>query len=235
LHSTFYWAVSLNASNTADSTGSTGTSGSGYATSTIAPPGPTPTGTTANCGKWYEVVSGDTCNAISESQGIELALFEDINLSINTGCTNLVPGLWYCVEPTQNWNGTNTDPTGGSGGDGGSYALVDHYDASNFATGFEFFTNPDPSDGSVTYLDQEDATSDGLFKTIGSQVYLGVDSTTAISGSNRGSIRVQSVNTWTEGLFVWDLAHVPNSMCGIAPALWTLGSNFPNNGEIDGE
>jgi LysM repeat protein len=79
-----------------------------YATATAAPPGATPFGTTANCGAWYQVVSGDNCQQISLNQTITVSLFEEINPSINEGCTNLSPGLWYCIQPTEAWNATDT-------------------------------------------------------------------------------------------------------------------------------
>ncbi|PPQ88791.1 hypothetical protein CVT25_010476 [Psilocybe cyanescens] len=79
---------------------------SGFASSTIAPPGPTPFGTTPECGKFYQVNSGDNCQQISLNNSISVDLFEQINPSINAGCTNLSPGLYYCVWPLSDWNTT---------------------------------------------------------------------------------------------------------------------------------
>ncbi|KAL3486058.1 hypothetical protein BJX62DRAFT_242386 [Aspergillus germanicus] len=81
---------------------------SGYATSTVLPPGQTPHGTTRKCGVYYRVRAGDYCELIADNFSIELPLFQAINPSINNDCTNLVPGLYYCVSPTRDWNQTTT-------------------------------------------------------------------------------------------------------------------------------
>ncbi|KAH9478590.1 LysM domain-containing protein [Psilocybe cubensis] len=81
---------------------------SGFAISTVAPPGATPFGTTPECGKFYQVNSGDNCQQISLNNSINVDLFEQINPSINSGCTNLTPGLYYCVWPLSDWNATIT-------------------------------------------------------------------------------------------------------------------------------
>ncbi|KAK1751404.1 hypothetical protein QBC47DRAFT_434461 [Echria macrotheca] len=92
--------------------GATATKTAIYATSTVAPPGAVASGTTLSCGSWYKVLPGDYCQLIALNQTIDLALFEAINPSINTGCSNLVPGLYYCVEPTEGWNASaSTSPT----------------------------------------------------------------------------------------------------------------------------
>ncbi|OJJ07515.1 hypothetical protein ASPVEDRAFT_367672 [Aspergillus versicolor CBS 583.65] len=80
----------------------------GYATEIVDPPGTVPRGTTPRCGQYYQVKSGDYCNSISDRFSIDLDLFKAINPSINGECTNLVPGLYYCVSPTVDWNQTTT-------------------------------------------------------------------------------------------------------------------------------
>ena len=83
-----------------------------YATATITPPSPTPFGTTSQCGRYYEAQSGDFCQQISLNKSISVTLFEEINPSINADCTNLNPGFYYCVFPTEDWNVTaNASPT----------------------------------------------------------------------------------------------------------------------------
>jgi hypothetical protein len=44
---------------------------------------------------------------------------------------------------------------------------------------------------------------------------------------------LESTNTYTHGLVILDLAHMPGSVCGSWPAFWMLGSDWPKNGEID--
>ncbi|KAL4770522.1 hypothetical protein BDW60DRAFT_217940 [Aspergillus nidulans var. acristatus] len=79
-----------------------------YATSIVEPPGPVPRGTTKNCGLYYEVKPGDFCDSIADRFSIDYQLFRDINPAIDAECTNLVPGLYYCVSPTRDWNQTTT-------------------------------------------------------------------------------------------------------------------------------
>lgn len=95
--------------------GATATRTGTYAISTVAAAGPTPYGTTVNCGGFYKVKPGDNCQQISLVQQITVALFEAINPSINSACTNLTPDLYYCVFPTADWittrNATSTTTT----------------------------------------------------------------------------------------------------------------------------
>jgi LysM repeat protein len=70
---------------------------------------------TIKCGKYYTVLSGDDCSLITLNNTIAITLFEAINPSINSGCTNLVPGLAYCVSPKVNWNATSNSTTTTSG------------------------------------------------------------------------------------------------------------------------
>jgi hypothetical protein len=115
-----------------------------------------------------------------------------------------------------------------------AYSLVDTYDASNFFSSFNFFTGGDPTHGYVNYQDQSDAQNVGLINTNNNQVYLGVDHTTLNPGSaGRKSVRVSSNKAYTHGLFIADIAHMPGSICGVWPAFWLFGPNWPNSGEID--
>lgn len=82
-----------------------------YATETVVPSGPTASGTTKNCGKYYEVQSGDDCTRVSLSNSITLDLFRMINPDIDSNCYNLMLGVWYCVWPTANWNATEGTTT----------------------------------------------------------------------------------------------------------------------------
>jgi beta-glucanase (GH16 family) len=38
---------------------------------------------------------------------------------------------------------------------------------------------------------------------------------------------------YNEGLFVADIQHMPGNACGIWPAFWSFGNNWPYDGEID--
>ena len=87
--------------------GSHPTQSGSYAATSQLPPGPVATGTTRRCGKWYEAIIDDSCQSVSINQTITLDLFYAINPSINTKCTNLIQGEYYCVQPTYGWNMTS--------------------------------------------------------------------------------------------------------------------------------
>ncbi|CAF9932024.1 MAG: hypothetical protein ALECFALPRED_005146 [Alectoria fallacina] len=92
--------------------GATVTQTGSYASATVSAPGPIPYGTTAQCGKYYQCNPGDNCQQISLNTSITLSLFEAINPNINAGCSNLMPGFYYCVFPTQDWNATASTSNG---------------------------------------------------------------------------------------------------------------------------
>lgn len=77
----------------------------------------------------------------------------------------------------------------------------------------------DPTHGYVNYVDQNTAQSSGLFSVNNNVVTIRVDSTNVASGRGRSSVRVTSKGSYTHGLVVLDLAHMPASTCGSWPAL----------------
>lgn len=52
------------------------------------------------------------------------------------------------------------------------------------------------------------------------------------NGVGRSSVRIESKKTYTKGLFIADIQHMPDSVCGVWPAFWTVGNNWPSGGEI---
>ncbi|GAB7337907.1 hypothetical protein MBLNU457_4296t1 [Dothideomycetes sp. NU457] len=115
-----------------------------------------------------------------------------------------------------------------------TYTLTDTYQGANFWSKMNFFTGADPTHGFVDYLDYSDAVSQGLIPNPSIPTW-GVDNTTVISTSSAGraSVRMSSVATYNHGLFIADIAHMPSSTCGLWPAYWLLGPNWPTGGEID--
>lgn len=114
-----------------------------------------------------------------------------------------------------------------------SYKLVTTYDYSNFFDDFTFYTGVDPTNGFVDYLSYTDASAAGLATITSNQIYMGVDYTTATATGGRKSVRVSSNTEYTHGLFILDLSHMPGSICGVWPAYWMFGPNWPSSGEVD--
>ncbi|KAJ9497236.1 hypothetical protein LTR99_001970 [Exophiala xenobiotica] len=113
------------------------------------------------------------------------------------------------------------------------YVLEDDYTEDQFFSMFDFFTDADPTNGYVTYVDQTTAQSSGLISTNNGSIYMGVDHTNVATGLGRNSVRLTSTKTYTHGLIILDLDHMPGGVCGTWPAFWTVGANWPNAGEID--
>ncbi|GKZ70348.1 hypothetical protein AnigIFM50267_005986 [Aspergillus niger] len=114
-----------------------------------------------------------------------------------------------------------------------AYTLQDDYSGSGFFDGFSFFTDTDPTNGFVDYVDEATAQSNGYISTSGDSVYMGVDHTNVAGSSGRQSVRISSDATYNHGLFILDLEHMPGGICGTWPAFWLVGADWPNNGEID--
>jgi len=110
--------------------------------------------------------------------------------------------------------------------------LVESHQGQDFFNGWSFFTGADPTNGIVTYVDQNTATSSGL-ASVNSQGHaiMQVDAT-AVVANTRNSVRITTQSQYNGGLFIMDSVHMPTG-CGIWPAFWTNGPNWPVDGEID--
>lgn len=86
--------------------------------------------------------------------------------------------------------------------------------------GFSFFDQGDPTNGYVTYSNKDTSIGDGRVTFNNGRFQMRVDSTTVTNpnGPGRGSVRIESLATWTKGLFVADFAQLPERQCGIWPA-----------------
>jgi hypothetical protein len=117
-----------------------------------------------------------------------------------------------------------------------NYQLVENWHGESFLDYFNFHTGSDPTNGFVTYLDKSSAESAGLIKVNdGGSVYIGVDHKTTLSttGKGRDSVRIGSKKYYDQSLVIADIAHMPGSICGSWPAFWSVGKNWPADGEID--
>lgn len=118
--------------------------------------------------------------------------------------------------------------------DGRTFNLVDMYQGKTFFDGWDFFSHPDPTHGNVLYLNERDAFNGGLaFVQDDNTTVLAVDDQTPLPvGGNRASVRIQSKKSYNGGLFIADFWAMPHG-CGVWPAWWTVGPNWPSAGEID--
>ncbi|WVW81476.1 hypothetical protein I302_103470 [Kwoniella bestiolae CBS 10118] len=110
------------------------------------------------------------------------------------------------------------------------------YEGKTFFDGWEFFTQPDPTLGLVTYVDNSTAFKKGLaFWTGDGKPGIQVDhfSSTPVN-TPRDSVRITTKSMFAGGLFIIDMALMPWG-CGVWPAFWTLGyhGEWPTTGEID--
>eukprot|EP01119_Soliformovum_irregulare_P008720 TRINITY_DN21828_c0_g1_i1.p1 TRINITY_DN21828_c0_g1~~TRINITY_DN21828_c0_g1_i1.p1 ORF type:complete len:305 (+),score=58.16 TRINITY_DN21828_c0_g1_i1:66-980(+) len=106
------------------------------------------------------------------------------------------------------------------------------YVGNSFFDGFDFWTYSDPTHGFVNFVDENTARSQGMVWTNDNYVYMGADHTNN-APNGRNSVRIQSQASWNYGLFVLIMDHMPGGQCGTWPAFWTVGGNWPNEGEID--
>ncbi|THW80578.1 hypothetical protein D6D19_00360 [Aureobasidium pullulans] len=124
--------------------------------------------------------------------------------------------------------------TGGGVPGSGAYQLVDDYQPSVFFSKFNYYNSYDPTYGHVQYVNETVANRNGYTTTDDDSITISVDTTNKWprGGPGRPAVRLISDNTYTHGLFILDLNHMPFG-CGTWPAFWLLGPDWPRNGEID--
>jgi len=126
----------------------------------------------------------------------------------------------------------------------GAYSkLAKDFNQGNFFDHFNFFDGGDPTNGEVKYTNRQQAEQHKLidpnrFHDGRNRVFMSADMDRDYTQPNppadkRMSVRIESKDTFTRGLFVLDLEHMPHG-CGTWPAFWTLGQGkWPDSGEID--
>jgi len=115
-----------------------------------------------------------------------------------------------------------------------TYSLSDNWIGSAFLNGFTWQAISDPTSGRVNYVDQATALADNLTYTSDDTFIIRADYTTVLSSSDAGrnSVRIQSANTYTTHVVVFDIVHMPQG-CATWPAAWETGPNWPDGGEVD--
>ncbi|KAM0372817.1 hypothetical protein ACHAPY_009421 [Fusarium culmorum] len=117
-----------------------------------------------------------------------------------------------------------------------AFTLKKTYDSSNFLDSFNFRDRAyfdsidpgyegDPTGGSVNYLSRSQAVSSGIVNTNNGKILLGVNSvdkaallTPGGSKHGRGSVRLESKESYSSGILIADIEHMPGVACGVWPA-----------------
>ncbi|KIY42968.1 glycoside hydrolase family 16 protein, partial [Fistulina hepatica ATCC 64428] len=101
----------------------------------------------------------------------------------------------------------------------------------DFINFFNFDSGQSDNDGVANYVD---GVTEGLVYTNSDgQVVIAVDTTEYVS--LRNSVRMVSATTFnpsTSSLFIFDVEQIP-AVCGVWPAIWFTGTDWPADGEID--
>lgn len=117
----------------------------------------------------------------------------------------------------------------------GNYTLREEISGTKFLDRFWFWSYADPTHGSVDYVDQFTAVSNGL-ATVNSNgnFVIRADNTTVLPpGQGRRSVRLHSRRLMSDGLLVAKVSFMPQG-CATWPAFWTCtNGNWPAGGEID--
>jgi len=112
------------------------------------------------------------------------------------------------------------------------YSLQTKHQGQNFFDDWDFYTGDDPTHGNVQYESRDNA-KDLAYVQEDDIAVLKVDNQSSVpAGGKRRSVRITSKETYNSGLFIadfWKFAHGPS----VWPAFWTVGPQWPNNGEID--
>ncbi|CAE6521138.1 unnamed protein product [Rhizoctonia solani] len=113
-----------------------------------------------------------------------------------------------------------------------NYIIKDKFAGKDFFNNWWFYNFSDPTNGQVDYLNKDEASAAGLAYVQSDGVaVIKVDNTTKLEkGQPRKSVRIQSTKQYDNGLFVLDILGMP---WGCSATYWTVGDNWPNNGEID--
>ena len=114
------------------------------------------------------------------------------------------------------------------------------YSGTSFFDHFDYYTDHDPTNGAVQYVDEATAVQSKYVgyvqnpNTKSTNALISVDHTSI--SAKRQSVRLSSKETFDLGtIMAIDLVHMPSGALGVWPAIWALGNQtgWPFSGEID--
>ena len=82
------------------------------------------------------------------------------------------------------------------------WGLSTTYKANDFYSGFDWYTDPDPTHGLVDYQDQASARAANLSYVKNNQFVLAVDTTPTAPQTGRRSVRITSKANFSDGVYV---------------------------------
>ncbi|EST07844.1 Glycoside hydrolase, family 16 [Kalmanozyma brasiliensis GHG001] len=118
---------------------------------------------------------------------------------------------------------------------GGNYTLREEISGQQFLERFWFWSYNDPTHGTVDYVDQFTAVSNGLATVNANGAFvIRADNTTVVPpGQGRRSVRLHSRRLMSDGILVGKISFMPQG-CATWPAFWTCTNDrWPAGGEID--
>ncbi|THU77007.1 endo-beta-glucanase, partial [Dendrothele bispora CBS 962.96] len=115
-----------------------------------------------------------------------------------------------------------------------TYSQSESISGQGFYNSFSFQAISDPTHGRVNYVSQSTAQSQNLTYASSDHFVLRADfkNTLDPNGPGRNSVRLQSNQQYETAVMIFNIRHMPQG-CGTWPAVWTVGANWPNQGEID--
>ncbi|WBW70997.1 glycosyl hydrolase family Crr1 [Schizosaccharomyces osmophilus] len=112
-----------------------------------------------------------------------------------------------------------------------NYTMLKSYEGESFFDNFDFFSEADPTKGFVQYKTREASEQMGLIHANSTNVIMTADNKEK-APNGRPSVRISTKEYFKNVLIILDVLHAPTG-CGTWPAFWTVGDDWPKNGEID--
>eukprot|EP00523_Entomoneis_sp_CCMP467_P007859 CAMPEP_0168720936 /NCGR_PEP_ID=MMETSP0724-20121128/1824_1 /TAXON_ID=265536 /ORGANISM="Amphiprora sp., Strain CCMP467" /LENGTH=422 /DNA_ID=CAMNT_0008767563 /DNA_START=38 /DNA_END=1306 /DNA_ORIENTATION=+ len=121
----------------------------------------------------------------------------------------------------------------------GEYKLVQRQKGHDFFNYYTFLDGPDSlgSAGHNVYVGKKRSFELGIANVTKDPVtgkdHVFIKSAKTADGAPRESVRLEGNRRFNDGLFIFDLSHMPAG-CGVWPAVWlTDEDKWPDNGEVD--